>query len=224
MSLADQFAGAIERAPFSDLNALAHKLWKAHAAGHLDDASAQRLAEQLEARRPKRSVAPTSFRPAAVKPKRQRSPDKQASIDRRRRLARASPVPPDLVHRFTVSQHAVLTVVAGEIQRVGACTWCLARIAAVAGTCETIVRTAMRLARDVGLLYSLERRRRGQKSLTNIVRVLRRSWGNWLKRTGCRKLESTTDKILKNGASLIVESFAKRKGVAPGGATKGFPT
>src|SRR5262245_52364400 len=110
MSLADHFAGAIERAPFSDLNALAHKLWKAHAAGHLDDDQAQHLAEQLEARRPKRAAGPpSSFRSMTLRPKRQRSPDRQRSIERRRRLARASPVPPELVDQFTQGEHAIIT-------------------------------------------------------------------------------------------------------------------
>ena len=144
-----------------------------------------------------------------MKPKRQRSPDKVASIERRRRLARASPVPPELVDQFTQGEHAVITVVAGEIQRAGACTWCLDRIAAVSGVCKTLVRNAMRKARNVGLLFSIERRRRGQKSLTNIVRVLRRSWGAWLKRIGCRKLESTSYEFKSNGASGGVEDFGE---------------
>jgi hypothetical protein len=212
MSLAEQFASTISRAHFSEVNALAHKLWKAHAAGHLDDDQAQGLAEQLEARRPKWPASPvTSFAPAsagnaALAPKRQRSPDKQASIERRRRLARASPVPPELVDQFTQGEHAVITVVAGEIARAGACTWCLARIAAIAGVCETLVRNAIRKARNVGLLFSIERRRRGQKSLTNIVRVLRRSWGAWLQRIGCRKTKSTSDKILKTNVTRALES------------------
>jgi hypothetical protein len=203
---AEQIAGAIEHAQFTDLNDLAHKLWKAHAAGHLDDGEAQGLAEQLEARRPKGEGRATGFASPTVRPKRQRAPDKQASIERRRRLARASPVPRELIDRFTQGEHAVITVVAGEIQRAGACTWCLARIAAVAGVCETLVRTAMRKARNVGLLFSVERRRRGQKSLTNVVRVLRRSWGAWLQRIGCRKTQSTMDVDSKNRTSVAVEN------------------
>jgi hypothetical protein len=206
-----QIAGAISRAQFSEVNALAHTLWKAHAAGHIDDAQAQQLAEQLEARRPKGEGSASSFAQPTVPPKRQRSPDKQASIERRRRLARASPVPPELVDQFTQGQLAVITVVAGEIQRAGACTWCLARIAAIAGVCETLVRDAIRKARNVGLLFSIERRRRGQKSLTNIVRVLRRSWGAWLRRIGCRKMQSTTDVDSKNRASGAVESFGQER-------------
>jgi hypothetical protein len=202
MSLATQFAGAIERAPFSDLNDLAHKLWTAHAAGHLDDETAQGLAEAIEAKRPKRpkrpAVEPSSFKPAtAPNPKPQRSPDRQASIERRRRLARASPVPPELVDKFTQGEHAALTVVCGEIQRCGLCAWFLAKIAAIAGVGKTTVKNAMRKARAAGLLYSKERRRRGQKSLTNIVRVLRKSWGAWLRHIGGKKFASTTYKDSK---------------------------
>jgi hypothetical protein len=196
MSLATQFAGAIECAQFHELNDLAHKLWKAHSAGHLDDDQAQGLAERIEAKKPKRQHAHDfSFRPihAELKPKKQRSPDKQASIERRRKLARQSPVPPQHVHEFTQGQHAAITVVVGEIRRVGFCDWCIAKIGAVAGICETLVREAMRKARDLGLLSSEQRPRKGQKSLTNIVRIMNRAWAGWLKRwmTGSRKTEST---------------------------------
>jgi hypothetical protein len=190
MSLATQIAGAIECAQFHELNDLSAKLWKAHAAGHLTDEQEQGFAEQIEAKRPRfpSRAEPTSFRPIAFKPvKVQRTPDRQASIERRRRLARASPVPPELVDKFTQGEHAALTVVCGEIQRCGLCAWCLAKIAAIAGVCVTTVRNALRKARANALLYSEERRRRGQKSLTNIVRVLRRSWGHWLKWIGCKK-------------------------------------
>jgi hypothetical protein len=221
MSLAEQIAGAISRADFTNLNGLASTLWRAHAAGHLDDETAQGLAEQLEARRPKGEGRVTSFAPARATPQRQRSPNKVASIERRRRLARASPVPPELVDQFTQGEHAVITVVAGEIQRAGACTWCLDRIAAVAGVCKTLAREAIRKARNVGLLFSIERRRRGQKSLTNIVRVLRRSWGAWLQRVGCRKLESTTDVDSKTRATGAVESF--EEGVGGVGFARSVP-
>jgi hypothetical protein len=80
-------------------------------------------------------VFPLAARLAPAKP--QRSPDKQASIERRRRLARQSPVPPELVDKFTQGEHAALTVVCGEIQRCGLCAWCLAKIAAIAGIGKT---------------------------------------------------------------------------------------
>jgi hypothetical protein len=205
---ADQMAHAIESAAFTETDSLLHTVWKAHAANHLTDDEAQCFAERLHAR--KRAYAPesvTAFKRAKAPPKLQRSPDKQRSIERRRRLARASPVPPELVDKFTQGEHAVLTVVAGEIQRAGACTWYLDRIAAVAGVCRTLVQNALRKARTYGLLFVEERRRRGQKSLTNIVRVLKKTWGAWLKRIGFRKSGTTTDKYFKNQNSGPVEGF-----------------
>src|SRR4051812_4082530 len=66
-------------------------------------------------------LAPTSFKPPKVAAPRQRSPDKQASNERRRRLARASPVPAEHVDKFTQAELAATTVISGEIARAGAC-------------------------------------------------------------------------------------------------------
>jgi hypothetical protein len=210
---AEQFAGAIERAPFSDLNDLAHKLWKAHAAGHLDDAEAQGFAERIEAKRPKRvatSGPPTSFRQIREPRKRQRSPDKAKSIARRRRLAKYAPLRPDTVEHFTTCELAVLYIVIDAIMRHGRCSLYIALIAARAGTCETKVRDALHKARNHALLYTNERRRRGQKSLANITWIANRRWGEWLRKvwdqrrrawpspehdqaSGCRNTRSTDD-------------------------------
>jgi hypothetical protein len=163
---------------------------RAYVNGALGEDDYQRLWEAIEARRQEARAARQSAQPVKASPKRQRSPDKQRSIERRRRLARASPVPPELVDKFSQGEHAVMTVVAGEIQRAGACSWFIDRIAAVAGVCRTLVQNALRKAREFGLLFSEERRRRGQKSLTNIVRVLKKTWGTWLRRIGFRKFDN----------------------------------
>jgi hypothetical protein len=148
MSLATHFASAIELAQFSELPKVSASLWKAYDVGHLTEDEARSLSERIQAKRPKQPASPTSFKPVRPpKPKPQRSPDKQASIERRRRLARQSPVPPELVHEFTQGQHAVLTVVCGEVQRNGACTWFLDKIAAIAGVCRSLVQNTMRKAR-----------------------------------------------------------------------------
>ena len=197
---AKHFAGAIACAQFHELHDLAQKVWKSHAAGHLDDDEAQSLAEQIEARKPKRpAVEPTSFKPVKAKP--QRSPDKQASIDRRRELARQSPVPPEHVGKFTTSEHATMTILVGEVRKHGVCGLCMDAIAALAGTCRTVVRNTINKGRDLGLLYRKERRRRGQKSLTNLVRILRPSWQHWLNWIGRRKTGTTKDKDSKYGAA-----------------------
>jgi hypothetical protein len=75
-----------------------------------------------------------------------------------------------------------------------------------------LARDAIRKARNVGLLFSVERRRRGQKSLTNIVRVLRRSWGAWLQRIASRKARSTADVDSKIRTTGTVESYSEGVG------------
>jgi hypothetical protein len=197
MSLATHFAGAIEHAQFHELHALSSKLWKAYAAGHVGEAEVAALSEAIESRKPKHGAEPASFAPPKAPAKPQRSPDKQASIERRRRLARASPVPPELVHEFTQGEHAVMTVMGGEMQRTGIFDWPHAKTAAIAGTCRTVVKTALRKARNFALLFSRERRYRGEKSKPNIVRVLSQRWGNWLKWVGGRKKLTTSYQVSK---------------------------
>jgi hypothetical protein len=215
---AEQIAGAIERAQFHELSDLAHKLWKAFGAGHLTEEQAQGLAEQIEAKRPKRPTGPVmSFKPLPAPPKRQRSPDKQRSIDRRRELARQSPVPPEHVHAFTTCEHAALTIMVSEIQKHGVCSLCMDAIAALAGTCRTVVRYAQRKGRALGLLYREERRRKGQKSLTNLVRILKPAWRHWVQWIGLRKTSTTKDKDSENYKIEAVQSsgvaFAIKKSV-----------
>jgi hypothetical protein len=205
----DQLRASVEAAQsLSSISSLETSIWKTAWPNHINDVDAQQLADILHCKRKALLAAQAAKVPLGfTKPRAPRitGPKKVAAIERRRRLARASPVPPELVDQFTQGEHAVITVVAGEIQRAGRCDWCLDRIAAIAGVCKTLVRNAMRKGRAVGLLFSLERRRAGQKSLTNVVRALRQSWGAWLKRVGCRKLESTTDRFKTNGSNASVE-------------------
>jgi hypothetical protein len=201
MSLATQFAGAVERAQFHELSDLSRDVWRAHGVGQLDDGEAQRLAEAIEAKKPKRpAIEPSSFKPVRA-PKPQRSPDKQASIERRRKLARQSPVPPEHVHEFTVSEHATMTILVGEVQKHGVCSRCMDAIAALAGTCRTVVRNTINKARALGLLSREERRRRGQKSLSNLVRILQPAWRHWLNWIGRKKMRTTNDKASNTGAN-----------------------
>jgi hypothetical protein len=53
--------------------------------------------------------------------------------------------------------------------------------AARAGVGRTTAQNAMREARTLGLVTVQERRRRGQPSLTNIVRVISAEWRTWLR-------------------------------------------
>jgi hypothetical protein len=235
MSLAAQFASAIELAQFFELPKLADTVWKAHAAAALTDAEAQALAERIHERKPKQPTGDvTSFKPVRPpRPKRQCSPDKARSIARRRRLAKHSPAPPELVDRFTQCELAVIYIVVTEILLHGRCSLFIALIAARAGTCETKVRDAIRKARDAGLLYRHERRRAGQKSQTNIVSVLNRQWGEWLRKVwnprhqkarpptddppGYRKTRSTEHKIQKGGNARGVDRSGEAYPTPTGG-------
>lgn len=127
---------------------------------------------------------------------------KRRSIERRRRLASCWPVPPHLAGHFTQCQLAALRIVADEIKRHGYCDLFIDKIAALAGTCRTIVRYALRKAKDLRLLTVEERPRRGQKSLTNIVRGLCKDWLRWI---GLRILSSTAEAFSKSARAGRVE-------------------
>lgn len=131
----------------------------------------------------------TGFRPAAVKPKRyaikrspdQRSPDRAASIKRRRQHAATGPLPPPLASGYTTGQLACLCIVADEFLAHGVCDLSLNEIAARAGTCKSIAKRAMWLAEHADTLIAVERRpRSGRKHLTNLTRIVRVEWLDWL--------------------------------------------
>jgi hypothetical protein len=116
-------------------------------------------------------------------------------------------VPPHQAAQFTVSELAALRIVADQMKRHGTCALCLDAIAAMAGTCRTIVRYALRKANALRLVIVFERRRAGQKSLTNIVRGLCRAWLAWV---GLRKTSTTIEIFSKHAAPALVESSGKR--------------
>ena len=100
---------------------------------------------------------------------------RQTGLDRRRRRqAMSGVVPAKIAATFTMAELAVLTVIARQCQRAGACILPIDAIAALAGV-RTSVKNAMRQARLLGLILVKERRIPGRKSLTNVVRSSRRS-------------------------------------------------
>jgi hypothetical protein len=181
----DQLAHAIEAAPANHLDQLARQVWQAHGAGLLDDDAAQAAAEAVDKR--KRAAGPSiagGFKNAlAAFPARrpQRSPDRQRSIERRRHLAASGPLPPALASAFTTGELAALRIVGDETRTHGVCALHLDAIAARAGVCRTTAQNALREARRRGLVTVQERRRRGQPSATNIVRVISAEWRTWLR-------------------------------------------
>ena len=184
--LAEQFtAAAVSARSYRQLEDISRLLWRAHAEGALSDMAAQAAAEAVEARRAVfRGPSPSTPNKPLHARRRPVSPDKAASIARRRRLAASGAVPSRLAAAFTLSELSALTVVAREVQRRGRCELHIDAIAAKAGTCRTVVQNALRLAAAAGLARVTERRRAGQRSLSNVVEIVSPDWRQWLRLGG----------------------------------------
>lgn len=113
---------------------------------------------------------------------RPRSPDRQASRDRRRRLGGSSALPDTLRHHYTEGQRAVLCIIAGEIKHHGVCDLPIDKIAALAGVCRTTVQTTLHEARRLNHIRITERPVPGRKNLPNLVEIASAEWRTWLKR------------------------------------------
>jgi hypothetical protein len=162
--LADQFTAAAAAARNTHaVDEIARLTWRAHAEGQLVDIEAEAISEALQARRAVFATRRTTSRsrPALGLPwpaKRPRSPDRQASLERRRRQAMSGVVPAKIAASFTMAELAVLTVIARQCQRTGVCTLHIDAIAALAGVSRTTVQNALRQARLLGLILVKERR------------------------------------------------------------------
>lgn len=183
--LSEQFRAAVAGARYPQIEPIGRDIWRAHGNGLLSDDEAQSLAEALQARR--RSIAanvPTiGKRLAGGLPCRSapQSSDRAKSIMRRRSVAACGAVPSSLAAAFTLSEVAVLSVVAGEVKRRGRCELPIDAIAGRAGTSRTVVKRALRAAAAAGLVTVRERRRAGLKSLPNVVAIVSIEWRAWLR-------------------------------------------
>lgn len=206
---AEQLAAEVATASLKALDQLSRLTWQGHATGAIDDAAAQHLAEQIQHRRQTtrgehKPIGLPPGRPSIFPPKRvQRSPDRAASIQRRRSLAASGPMPPTLACRFTTGELAVLRIVADAVRDNGQCLKSIPEIAARAGVCRTTAQNAIRMAARLGLLTVQERRRDGRRNEVNVVRIVSASWLAWIKRAGGFK---------KNGPTDTQDIFQGRKG------------
>ena len=142
------------------LDNLARLLWKGYGEGAIDDDDANFLQTCIDRRRaPGRGSPIGHLKSGAVgrmarrlgsrflPRQRPRSPDRQASRDRRRRLGGSSALPNTLRHFYTEGQRAVLCIIAGEVKHHGVCDLPIDKIAALAGVCRTTVQTTLHEAR-----------------------------------------------------------------------------
>ncbi len=114
--------------------------------------------------------------------RRQRSPDRAASVARRRMLGGCGGLPNSIRHNYTEGERAALAIIAFEVKQHGACDLPLDEIAAKAGVSRSTVQNAVREARALGHLSVQERPRKGQKSLTNVLKIIAPEWLVWLRR------------------------------------------
>ena len=182
--LHDQFQRGVAAARTqAQLDEIARLTWRAHAEAQLSDAAAEAVAEAVHARRAA-FRAPLQPKPVAAPPatrRAPRSPDKQASLERRRRWCASGAMPPQIAARFTMGEAAALAVVARQVQQHGQCRLPIDAVAALAGVCRSTVKNAIRAAVAAGLVEVEERRRPGGRNLPNIISVIAPAWRSWLK-------------------------------------------
>jgi hypothetical protein len=101
--------------------------------------------------------------------------DRQASLKRRRQMAASGAMPASLAAEFTLGEDAALCIIADECRVHGFCDLSNDAIAARAGGHRTTVQSALRKARELGLITVQNRGR-----LTNVVRIIAPEWLAWL--------------------------------------------
>ena len=148
--LADDLADRIAIACPGELDGIIRDMWVDHTHGLLADNEMETLDEAARARREaiqeRRQARPGPVRrpgnaPRGSARRGQRSPNRQASIERRRRLVASGPLPPPLAARFTWGEIAVMRIVGDECRVYGCCTLHIDAIAARAGVHRTTVQT-----------------------------------------------------------------------------------
>jgi hypothetical protein len=152
-------------------------IWRLFADGKLTEAEAQAADDAI--RGPKAAA-----RPSLPRPGRQRSPDRQASLERRRLMVGTIAMPPALAAKFTWGEQAVHRVIGNEVRRRGDCRLHIDAIAAMAGVHRTTVQNALRMACWLRIITREARRIGPRRNLTNIIRIVSPEWLAWL-RLGC---------------------------------------
>jgi len=230
--LVDDIADRIAIACPAEIDAIIKNMWADHAHGLLTENEMEVLDEAARSRRGvfherRTETRPNSSAPRASARRRQRSPDRQASIERRRRLVASGPLPPPLAARFTWGEVAVMRIVGDECRVHGCCTLHIDAIAARAGVHRTTVQNALREAQGRGevpgspIISVQERRRRGQRSLTNIIRVVSRDWLNWLHKGPSRSAMGVGSKCTATKKSSTTDTGLSLGGKPPWGIPDG---
>jgi hypothetical protein len=175
----------ISQASTSQLDEIAREMWQGWGEGTINDDEANYLHERISQRRGNQGFKARLMRarPNRLAPRRRpRSPDREASRHRRRKLGGSGVMPANMRRWYTEGERAVLYIIGGEIKHHGFCDLPIDKIGALAGVCRTTVQTTLHEARRRGLVGITERPRPGQKNLPNIVQIISREWLAWIKR------------------------------------------
>lgn len=180
-------AVAAARRPIA-LDEISRLTWRALSEGVLAEADADAISRAVEARR--RDLAGSKARGALSAPQpvsglrrpvRPVSPDRAASVARRRRMAASGQLPPQIAAQFTVAEQAVLAVVARIARRAEVVVEPLDKLAALAGVCRSSVKNALRAAEKLGLIRVTIRRREGRRNDLNRIGIIAPAWQAWLR-------------------------------------------
>lgn len=138
---------------------------------------------------------------------RKRSPGEwEERRDRRRMLGGSSALPATLRHHYTEGERSVLCVVGGEVKRRGFCDLTIKEIGDRAGVSRTTVQNALHEARRLEHVTIQERKHQGRKHDPNVVRIVSREWGIWLRRapSASRLIGSNLPKMVNPSKSIEV--------------------
>jgi hypothetical protein len=243
---ADDIADRIAIACPDELDGIVRDMWADHTHGRLTENEMEALDEAVRARRKAFSFSPNgsasktrgvSFWPrcktpsttqnaprASPRPRRAipRSPDRQRSLKRRRRLSAAGKMPPGLAEQFTVGERAVLYVVAQQVKLRGQCDLYIDQIAAFAGVGRSTTRNALREAKRLNLIQVDERRLRARYNDANRVTIVSPEWRNWLAHGRKETVKNPKPIHQPEYSSRLIERYVSvakaRKGAFEGGA------
>lgn len=225
--ICSMFAGMIRSAPQTALDALFKQVTAVWAKADLTDDEASELYAAIQQRRPKERERPSLVAQPCVFPfpagpfsmprHLPCSPDRLASILRRRHCASSGAMPPHLAKEFRESARALLAVLVQEVRKHGHCARPISELAARAGICHTTAKQALRIAERMGLIEIKRRPRPGQKNLPNIVTIRSPEWQLWIEKgsrsTGGKDMPPTNRNLSRKEARNAPERFAQPKPV-----------
>jgi hypothetical protein len=186
-------------------------VWAAHLAGRITEADAERLDAAL--RLPQRQPEP--HKPAVGRFQRlprQRSPDREASMRRRRTLAATWALPPAMAAKLTVSEQAYCRLLADDYAAEGLTNASHSEMAARVGCCVETIKRAQKVLRRLGWITVQIRPRRGLKHLTNVVRIVSPEWITWITNgprrnvVGKQKCHATENQLINTATATCVKS------------------